>query len=215
MSQRFDALTAQVQGRLDGLATIQRDFGTMDLDTKRQSVARAKRDLQSIHASLQEMERLIQLMPKRDQGFFQTDMNQTSASAKDLDQAVAKLEADLAQAEQENRDNIAKGGLDGALVESNRQAAGQVMDLVNAGLRITRDTAATQNRVMNTLADDRALLGHIASNVGQIQDEADSAMGKAKRMMGRVFFNGCMGWIIAIVLILIAALIFVVQSKCI
>jgi chromosome segregation ATPase len=205
---RFDQLLNQVQGRIENLENQAQEFPTMpSLDQKRQAIARSNRDFNTMQNSLTEMERLIQTMPLRDREFFAQDLTGCRTAISELKTRYEALDEQLQQLIREEEARIAAGGLDAELVESNRQKAAGVMDNLNFAIATGNDTLRTQEHTMGTLAEDRALLGHVNANLDTIDNEADTGLARASRMFRRAMLNGVVTWIINILLFIILAVV--------
>lgn len=202
-SGRFDTLLNQVQGRIEALENISKDFGSMPtLDQKRQSMARSKRDFTTMQNNLAEMERLIQTMPVRDREFFSGDLASCRESISQLKRTFEALDVQLQKEIEEEEERIKNGGdLDADLVESNRRKIGNVMANINAAVGSGKDTLKTQEQTMSTLQEDRALINNVNNNLDDIDNEAAKGLAKAGAMIRRAICTGCLTWTVNVLLI--------------
>ena len=199
---RFDTLLNQVQGRIEALENISKDFPKMPtLDQKRQSMARSKRDFTTMNNNLAEMERLIQTMPVRDREFFAGDLASCRESISELKRTFEALDVQLQKEIKEEEEKMKNGGdLDAELVESTRRKMGGVLMGLNDIAATSKDTIKAQEQTKSTLQEDRSILGNVNNNAHKIDDLADSGLKKAGRMLKRAICTGCLTWTINVLL---------------
>jgi len=199
---RFDTLLNQVQSRLGSLENTKDEFEQMTLDQKRQTIQRSKREIDQIQNNITEMERLIQTMPMRDRQFFTKDLLTFRDSHREMIGIFANFENEvqrltlLEKAKKEESLNREQ------LERDNQRLSGLNSNLSKA-TELASDTLATQDNTMSVLAEDREILGHIDNNLDIIDEEADTGLAHASKLLRNACFNGFLTWTIVVLLIIL------------
>jgi chromosome segregation ATPase len=135
-------------------------------------------------------------------GRMGNDVKGTTGGDRDYwDTEIRKYRDDLTDLNTELRQkrSAAQNQLSDTRKSNDEQAQGAISSLDQA-IATGRDTSATQDKILTTLADDREHLGNIQRNVEQVDMEADSANVRLKRMFYRAICHKVIVWIVVAVL---------------
>jgi chromosome segregation ATPase len=148
--------------------------------------------LGALDTRLSKLDSETKSIPPKDRDYFKSEIQQYR---RQCDQIANELRIKRQAAA--NNPNVRQG--EQALANQKRSQG--VTENLDEAIRIGNDTITTGNSTMTTLIEDRARLEHISTNLDLIDDEAATGAARAKAMLRRACFNGCIAWIIVVLLL--------------
>jgi flagellar biosynthesis GTPase FlhF len=163
------------------------------LPSQRQPLeAEIESSLGALETRLNKLDSETRNVPVKDRDFFKGEIsnfrqqcNQIANELRNKRQAAAN-NPNLRQGEQALR---------------NQKRSQDVTENLDEAIRIGNDTITTGNVTMTTLLEDKQRLDHISENLDIIDGESGTGLARARAMAKRACFNGCIAWVIVVLLL--------------
>lgn len=199
---RFDSLLNQVQTRIDQLESMHAEYPQYNLQQKKYCVTSGIKDLNQCQGYLSEMEKLLLSMPMRDRNFFSDDVSSVKNDINRLRDIYEKYETEvkrevLLEEAQKNQ------GLDLDTVQRTNANLKNANKNLDDALNIGQGILESQDKVKETIVDDRKHLENIDNNVDGVIGEADIASHRLREMAKTACLNGTCSWFFTVVLVIV------------
>lgn len=152
--------------------------------------------LQKIERNLNEVDRLLRSMSSEDRQYYVDDLE-------DDRKIVSSCKSNLQKCQNQPTTTDPN---ESKLREGNTKLAGANADLKNA-LEDAEQVDVMLDDMMDTLEEDHKSLEHIHQNVKDIDNEAETGIQRAGRMIRRICFNKFITGCIILVLIIVLAIV--------